>query len=245
MILALVKRDLKTKYSQSALGVLWAIIQPLTALIIYSVFFRYVFQFQFDRYSYALYVFSGVLPWHMFTFLLHQASGILISEQDMIRKMAFPKIILLIAKSIVALVEMSLGLVLLLLYLVLTQPSGWSLLLLPLVLLVNILVSLVLPVWISQLSVKKRDLLHILPYLANFGIWLTPIFYTIDILPGWLSSAVMANPMTGVVMAFRSVLFQDPFPLEAAISPLICMGVLLPLGFRFFKNSEKQIVDYI
>jgi len=104
---------------------------------------------------------------------------------------------------------------------------------------------MIIPIWISQLSVKKRDLLHLVPYLVNFGIWLTPIFYTIENTPKLLSTIIYANPMTGITMTYRWVLFGDPFPLEALISPTLCIGVLLLPGIVLFKNFDKKIVDHI
>ncbi|WP_421898422.1 ABC transporter permease [Marinoscillum sp.] len=245
IIKSLVRRDLKIKYSQSVLGWSWAFIQPVTALIIYSIFFRYVFDFQFDKYPYALYVLSGILPWHMFSQNLHQSSGVLLSEQELIRKIAFPKFILLLAKSIVSLIELSFGLILLLIYLTIQSRISWYILLLPAVILINHLVSMIIPIWISQFSVKKRDLLHLIPYLVNFGIWLTPIFYTIENTPKFLSTIIYANPMTGVILTYRLVLFGDPFPLEALISPAVCIGLFLLPGIALFKNFDKKIVDHI
>ncbi len=245
IIRSLVRRDLKIKYSQSVLGWTWAFIQPLTALIIYSIFFRYVFDFQFDKYPYALYVLSGILPWHMFSQNLHQSSGVLLSEQELIRKIAFPKFILLLAKSFVSLIELGFGLVLLLTYLAIQSGITWNILLLPCIVLINLLISMIIPIWISQLSVKKRDLLHLVPYLVNFGIWLTPIFYTIENTPKLLSTIIYANPMTGITMTYRWVLFGDPFPLEALISPTLCIGLLLLPGIVLFKNFDKKIVDHI
>ncbi|WP_221409602.1 ABC transporter permease [Marinoscillum furvescens] len=244
MLKALIIRDIQIKYAQSFLGIIWALVQPLTALLVYSIFFRFVFQFESLGYNYALYVFSGVLPWQLFSHALHHGSGSLIQHQDLVRKVAFPKLLLPLTKVAVGLLEMSLGMGILLIFLGISGHISVQLIALPVAILTLVLVSLALPVWISQLAIRRRDLLHILPYLGNFGIWLTPVFFTMSSLPNWLQTIVLLNPMTGVILLFRFALFGDPIP-ALIWWPLAITGVLLLLGLYRFKSFDKEMTDHL
>ena len=201
--MALAKRDLKVRYSQAVLGVLWAVIQPLTGLVIFTIFFGQLLKIQTSGMSYPLFAFSGMVSWFFFSHIVSQAGASLVESQELIRKVYFPKILLLFAKTIVGLVEFGVSVILLI---VLMQFMGsfasWSIIFLPLFVLLNIAVGLSVAVWLGALTIRYRDFHHIIPYLVNFGIWLTAVFYPVTLIPpkfGWI---MYWNPMAATIAGF-------------------------------------------
>ncbi|MCB0510838.1 MAG: ABC transporter permease [Bacteroidetes bacterium] len=244
LIFILAKRDLKIKYAQTVLGLTWTLVQPLIALAIYTLFFSGLMNFN-TAYPYILFVLSGILFWNLFSYILSQASSSLSQNQELIKKLAFPKIILPFSKVLLALVEFSITLLVLLL-LIFYFPIEWrlSMLLAPLCLIPLILFALGMALFLSALTIKKRDLFHLVPFLVNFGIWLTPVFYPVSIVPEKYLNLIYINPIASVIQLFRWSMFGE------ALNPYILIGLLLSfltfiVGFSFFKKNEDKIIDVI
>jgi lipopolysaccharide transport system permease protein len=246
LAVSLAKRELLQKYAQSKVGFIWSIIQPLTAFIIYTFFFKYVFKIDFDDYPYSLFVISGVIPWYYFMSVVHHGATALVANQDLIRKVAFPRIILVLSKALVGLFDLFLGLILLLVLLAIYGlPIFVGMLFLPIVVLQLMLFSLVLPIWVSILSIKNRDLLHLIPYLTNFGIWLTPVFYNTSILPDAFQWVVSLNPFTQVLEFFRWSLFASDINWTAQVITSIILITFLLVGVWVYSKRDKMIIDRI
>lgn len=244
LILILAKRDLKIKYAQTILGLTWTIIQPLIAIIIYTIFFSGLMNFKTTE-PYILFVLSGILLWNLFNYIFSQGSTSLTQHHDLIKKLAFPKIILVLSKIILALVEFSITLTLLLaLMIYFNIEFRWTMFLAPLIILPLILLSLGLALLLSALTIQKRDLFHVIPFLINFGIWLTPVFYPVSLIPEKYSHLLYINPIASIIQLFRWSLFGD------SLNPYILIGLLLSfltfiIGFIFFKRNEDKIIDVI
>ena len=244
LIYTFAKRDLKIKFAQTYLGLAWAIIQPLTAVIIFTVFFSFIMNFKIE-YPYVLFVLSGVLVWGIFNYIFSQSSTSLFQSQDLIKKMSFPKIILPISKVILALVEFLITLVLLLLLLIFFRIDfRWTMLLLPFIILPVLFFSLGLALFLSAIALKNRDLFHIVPFLVNFGIWFTPVFYPISIIPSSYKNLIYINPVAASIQMFRWSFFGENFNNYIFIGIFISCIVFL-IGFVFFKNSEDKIIDLL
>ncbi len=244
--ITLAKRDIKVKYVQSKLGLLWSIIQPITAILIYSLFFKYVFKLEFNEYPYYLYVFAGILPWTLFSYLLNQGSYSLIQNQELIHKLNFPKLLLISAKALVSMVEIMPALIILLIVTFISGDAnyiGWVFI--PLIILLNLIVAIIPPLWISAFSLRYRDTLHAIPYLGNFGIWLTPIFWVPENSPMIIQRLTNYNPLTFVLYLYRWALFGDNIIWDGLWSMLFFIGIFLPFGLMYFKNQEKHIIDLI
>lgn len=247
MLLILAKRDLKIKYAQTALGLVWTIIQPLTGLLIFTFFFNEVIKLPgIPESGYAVFAFTGMTSWYFFSFLVYQASTSLINDQDLAQKIFFPKIILPLSKVLVGLVDfaVSLGLLFILLLIKGIAP-GWQILLLPLFILLNIAVGLSVSIWLSALTIRYRDLHHIVPYVVNFGIWLTPVFFPATLIPDKYSALLYLNPMAGVVEGFRWSIWE-----HTDFNPMYFIGIgisllFLVVGVLYFKKVEDEMIDII
>jgi lipopolysaccharide transport system permease protein len=238
------KRDLKIKFAQTYLGLAWTIIQPLTAVFIFTVFFSLIINFK-TEYPYVLFVLSGMLIWGVFNYIFSQSSTSLSQSQDLIKKMSFPKIILPLSKIILALVEFALTFTLLIILLIVFQMDfRWTMLLLPIIILPIVFFSLGLALFLSSIALKNRDLFHIVPFLVNFGIWFTPVFYPISIIPTEFKNLIYINPVAASIQLFRWSFFGENFSNYIFIG-IVVSFITFIIGFISFKNSEDKIIDLL
>jgi lipopolysaccharide transport system permease protein len=243
---AIARRDLKIRYSQAFLGFMWAVIQPLTGLVIFTVFFERLIKIKAPGMSYPLFAFSGMASWFFFCHIVHNAGVSLVESRDLIRKVYFPRILLPLAKTLVGLVELGISLILLIALMVLLGSStAWSIVLLPLFALLNLGVGLSVAIWLSALTIRYRDFHHIIPYLVNFGIWLTPVFYPVTLIPSRLEWLMFLNPMAAIIAGFRWSLSGGTAPDVRYLVSFLPTAVLLVSGFTYFRRIENEIADYI
>lgn len=244
LILTLAKRDLKVKYAQTTLGLAWTVLQPLTAVFIYTLFFSVLLDFD-TEYPYILFVLSGILLWGLFNYIFSQGSTSLIQNQDLIRKMYFPKMILPLSKALVAFVEFAIIFVLFIVLLIAFRvPISWKILLIPFPLFILLLFSIGTAYMLSAATVKNRDLNHIIPFLINFGIWLTPVFYPVTIIPSKFANWLYINPMASIIQFFRWCVFDEPINLYLCLGFGVSLFVFI-LGFTYFKQTEDEIIDLL
>lgn len=246
LMLTFAKRDLRVKYAQTWLGIGWTIIQPLTALLIFTFFFSYVLHWQADGLPYSLYVLSGLLGWNFFVYIVYQGSFSVHESAALIKKIYFPKAILPFSKVFVAMVELLISFLLFIpLVLYYRQEISWHILFLPLALLFNILSALVLVFFSSAVAYRKRDVLHFIPFLIYFGVWVTPVFFTKSTLPEHLYILWYSNPMASVTELWRWCLFPDwEFDLYFLPSLLLLIPLFLFAFWLFIKN-ERKFSDFI
>jgi len=247
MILMFAKRDLKIKYAQTALGLLWTIIQPLTGLLIFTFFFNQVIKLPgIPESGYAVFAFTGMTSWYFFSYLVYHASTSLINGIELAQRIPFPKIILPISKVLVGSVDFAISMILLfILMLIKGIYPGWQILALPFFVLVNIAVGMAVGIWLSALTIRFRDLQHIVPYLINFGIWLTPVFFPATLIPEKYSGFLFFNPMAGVVEGFRWSIWEYG---EFHNGYFIGIGlalIALVFGVLYFKKAEDRMIDII
>ena len=242
LILVFAKRDLKVKYAQTLLGVGWTLVYPATAVLVYTVFFSSILHIE-SPYPYALFVLSGVLCWGIFSYVFNQAAAGLLNAGEMIKKMQYPKIIIPLSKCILALVEFAITFLLFVILLLIYDISfSWKWLLFPLAILPVFLAALGSALLLSGLSVKKRDLLYIIPFIVNFSIWFTPVFYPVNIIPEHYQFLLNMNPISSSINLFRNFFFNEPIDLFSYLGFAFAI-VLLVLGVGFFKSVEEKIND--
>lgn len=197
------------------------------------------------EYPYVLFVLSGILVWGIFNYIFSQSSTSLTQSHDLIKKMNFPKIILPISKVILALVEFIITLLLLVILLIVFRIDfRWTMLLLPFIILPTLFFSLGLALFLSSIALKNRDLFHIVPFLVNFGIWFTPVFYPISIIPADYKNLIYINPVAASIQLLRWSFFGENFNNYIFIGILVSCAVFL-VGFVFFKNVEDKIIDLL
>jgi len=240
------KRDLKARFVQTKLGILWMIIQPLIALAIFTIFFDQLIQLETGNVPYVAFAFSGMTIWYFFTNMVNNAGTALMHSQELIRKIYFPKILLPIAKVMVATIEFFVAFSLLLIIMFfLGMDFSPKIVFLPVAMLMTILVGSTVAIWLNILTIRKRDLQHLIPYLTNFGIWITPVFYPTTLIPeGFRDYIYYVNPIATAIDFLRSMLFDLPFNWLYCIS-FIPIFFLLILGIRIFKNMERNMVDFL
>lgn len=244
LIVTLAKRDLKVKYAQTMLGLAWTVVQPLTSVIVYTLFFSVLLKFE-TEYPYVLFVLSGVLLWGLFNYIFSQGSTSLIQNQDLIRKMYFPKMILPFSKVLVAFVEFGVILVLFLAMLIIFRvPISWKIVLSPIPIFILTLFATGVSLLLAAATVKNRDLNHIIPFLIYFGIWLTPVFYPVSIIPEQYSDWLYINPMAAVIQLFRWCIFGEPINVFILIGIFLSVLVFLS-GFFYFKKIEDKMIDLL
>jgi lipopolysaccharide transport system permease protein len=246
LITVFAKRDLKVKYSQTFLGLAWTVVQPMASLLIFSFFFGYILQWKTGEIPYTLYVLTGLISWNFFSYIVYQGTSSIQESGELIKKIYFPKAILPLSKVCVALVEFCITFVLLIPFLFFYhQPISWHVIFIPLLLILNTSFALFIVFSIGSLAYKMRDLFHIIPFLMNFGIWCTPVFFTKDILPAKINFIWYLNPMASVVEGFRWCLFPE-WKYDLNFLPALFMIVpLFIAGFSMYKRAEREFSDYV
>lgn len=243
LISSLAKRELKIKYSRAFLGIGWLFINPIVSVVIYSLFFNYLLKMDTGNVAYIEFVFSGLVIWYIFTGIFSKGSTALLETRELIDKVAFPRMIILIAKMIPVIIEsLVLFLVLIGLMIFYHHDMGLNLVISLFYLLHVIIFSMALAIFCSVIVVRFRDFTHLLPFIINFGIWLTPVFYPISIIPTEYQDYLrMGNPLALSIENFRNTLFMGH---GIPVPSIIIFGfslVFLFISFVFFIRFEKQI----
>ncbi len=245
LIITFAARDLKVQYAQTYLGLLWSVIQPLTGLIIFSFFFQRVIPLHIST-PYSVFVFTGIIGWFYFTSLVGQAGTVLMNNQQLIKKIQFPRLVLPLSKALTGLIEFSISILLLFALMLITGcPFSWRILFLPLVVLANVITGLSGGIWLSALTVRFRDLHHIIPYLIGFGIWLTPVFYPTTIVPHEFNFIYYFHPVANVIALYRWIFTGTDVNLGQIIVSFSLAFVLFLSGLVFFVKNEKFIADHL
>lgn len=240
-------RDIKVRYKQAALGVAWALLQPLVTMGIFSFVFGVLAGMGKGDARYPLIVMAGLLPWQLFSSALTGSSGSLVSNSHLISKVYFPRLIVPLSALAVALLDF---LVVAALYLGMAAwfgvLPGWRCLLLPLFVACALVIALGAGLWLTALTVKFRDFRFIVPFLLQVGVFISPIGYRTDVLPNWRDLLAL-NPMTGVIDGFRWCLLDGTtdfywrgFATSAAVGVL-----LLVSGLWYFRRTERTFADII
>lgn len=240
-------RDVKVRYKQTALGVLWALIQPLLTMVIFSVLFGRLVRMPSDGAPYPIFVFIGLLPWNYFSSVLGQSTNSLVAGSSLVSKIYFPRLIIPASSAIAALLDLAIGFAVLgamMIYYGVSISAGT--LLLPVLVLLTLMNAIGFGLWFSALNVKYRDIQYVIPFLIQIWMFVTPVIYPRSLFGerwGWL---LLLNPMGGVIEAFRpAVLGHMPIPWAALfISSAIGLAVFVG-GVFYFKRVERHFADII
>jgi lipopolysaccharide transport system permease protein len=242
----LIWRDVKVRYKQTLLGVIWVVLQPLMTMLITTLFFGKLVGVPSDGLPYALFVFVGLLPWMFFSKAITQSGNSLVSSANLITKVYFPRLIIPCATVMSGLVDFAVAFVLLaglMLYYGVAPGSG-ILMFLPLVLLTTLL-ALGAGMWLSALNVKYRDVAAVIPFIVQVGMFATPIYYPSSLLPEKWQWVLKLNPLTGIIENLRAALLGRAFDWQGlAISGLITFALLLSSVY-IFRRMEKSFADFV
>jgi lipopolysaccharide transport system permease protein len=245
--LFLMWRDLKVRFRQTALGVFWAILQPLLLTAIFTIFLNRVAGVYAYNIPYAVFALSGVVPWTLFSRALATSSGSLVESSAIISKVYFPRLMLPLASATSYVIDFAMSLVVLVvvmaIYGVHVTPA---LALAPLFALMSLVVALAFGVWLSAVNVRYRDVQFLLPFVIQLWLLATPIAYPLARIPHRWQTLIGLNPVAGVVTGFRWAVTgkaQPPLGL-IALSLAVTFGVLV-VGLAYFRKTERTFADII
>lgn len=237
----LAKRDIQVRYKQTALGALWAVIQPFGMMVVIAVFLGPI-----TGVSDPVTLYAGLLPWAFFSATVNASSNSLLSNSGMLRKIYFPRLVLPIASVGAPMVDYLLGFIVFIGLMVWFQVvPGVETLLLPLMVLTTIVAALGVGMFVSALVVSYRDFRYVVPFLLQVMFFATPIIITQDKFPQWLQPFLGLNPIAGSITAMRSAVLSEPLDYLAwGISSLVAV-LLLICGTAYFLRVERKFADVV
>jgi len=240
-------RDIKVRYKQTALGASWAIIQPLSTMVVFTIFFGELAKIPSDGIPYPIFSFCGLLPWTLFSGALNRASGSLVGGAGLITKVYFPRLIVPISAVLAGLVDFTIAfLVLVGMMLYFGYLPTARVLVLPLFLLQAIGTGLAVGLWLSALNVHYRDVAYTVPFLTQLWLFASPVAYSSSLLSEKWRLLYALNPMVGVIEGFRWALLGRELALSGitAISTAI-VAVLFIGGLYYFRRMERTFADIV
>ncbi|NNJ09097.1 ABC transporter permease [Chloroflexales bacterium ZM16-3] len=239
-------RDVKVRYKQTILGAAWAIIQPVMAMVVFTIFFGGLAKISSEGLPYPIFNYTGLLPWQYFSLALTSTSNSLVASAGLVRKVYFPRIMVPLATTIAGLVDFAVAFVVLIGLMVFYQiVPTLSILLLPLFLLLAVVTAGGVGLWLSALNVQYRDVRHAAPFLVQFWLFATPVVYPSSLLPEPWRTIFGLNPMVGVVEGFRwALLGTNPPTAMIALSTIIALIVFFS-GVVYFQRVESKFADVI
>ncbi len=240
-------RDVKVRYKQTVLGIAWAIIQPLMAMVIFILIFGQLAKLPSEDLPYPVFSYCGLLPWQLFAGTLQKSGTSLVGNAHLITKVYFPRLIIPLSAVASGLVDFAISFgVLLGLMVYFGIATSWSILWLPFIVLFTLLAALAVGVWMSALNVQYRDVQHMIPFIVQVWMFISPVAYSTELIPeGSWRVLYGVNPMTGVIQGFRWALLGGHPPDELMFASIIVVGVLLLSGLFYFGRTEKTFADVV
>ena len=241
-------RDILVRYKQTAIGIAWALIRPFLTMVVFTVIFGKIAKLPADGVPYPILVFAAMLPWQFFANSLTESSNSLINNSNLIAKVYFPRLIVPSSAVVVSFVDFLVsGMILLGLMAWYDFVPSWRILTLPLWIAIAFAASLGVGLWLASLNVQYRDFRYIVPFIVQFGLYISPVGFSSSIVPQRWQLLYSLNPMVGVIDGFRwaiiggeSSLYLPGFLLS--LSLVIC---LLVSGVWFFRKMERTFADVI
>lgn len=242
-------RDIKVRYKQTVIGILWSVIRPLLTMIIFTLVFNKVAKIPAGLDApYAIMVYAAMLPWTFFSTALTDASNSLISNTNLISKVYFPRMIVPVSSVITSLVDFGISSILMIgLYIYYGYAPGWQILFLPFFLLLAFIASIGTGLFISALNVKYRDFRYIVPFIVQFGLYISPVGFNSNMVPEKWRLLYSLNPMVGVIDGFRWCLLKgsQQLKVDTILISIAVSLIFLWLGIRQFRKMEKSFADLI
>lgn len=242
-------RDIAVRYKQTVIGILWALIRPFLTMVVFTVIFGRLAKFPSDGSSpYPLMVFAGMLPWTFFSTALSEAANSLINNSNLISKVYFPRLIVPAAAVVTSFADFLISFLVLVGMMVWYRfLPDWHIVLLPVFIVIAFLASLGPGLWITALNVKFRDFRYIIPFIVQFGLYISPVGFSSSIVPEKWRLLYSMNPMVGVIDGFRWCILggDSPIYLPGFILSIGIVVFFLWLGITQFRKMEKSFADLI
>lgn len=241
-------RDILVRYKQTAVGVLWALIRPFLTMVVFTLVFGKLAKLPSDGAPYPILVFVAMLPWQFFSSAFTEAGNSLIANANMISKVYFPRLVIPTSAVIVSLVDFLIsGVILVVLMLWYQFVPDWRILTLPFFILVAFAAAIGAGLWIAALNVKYRDFRYIIPFVVQFGLYISPVGFSSSIIPEGWRLLYSLNPMVGVIDGFRWAILGGNAQLywPGFILSLFLVISMLISGIYYFRKTETSFADVI
>ena len=241
-------RDILVRYKQTAVGIAWCLIRPFLTMVVFTVIFGKLAGLPSGGVPYPVMVIAAMLPWQFFSNSLSECSNSLIANSSLLTKVYFPRLVVPASAVIVSLVDFFISFAILVLLMVWYGVSpDWRIATLPLFLVLAFLASFGFGLWFAALNVKYRDFRYIVPFVVQFGLYISPVGFSSNVVPEKWRLLYSLNPMVGVIDGFRwailggrTQLHLPGFLLSAVLSLIVFL-----LGVRYFRNTERAFADVI
>jgi lipopolysaccharide transport system permease protein len=244
----LVWRDIKVRYKQTALGALWAILQPLIAMVVFTLLFHQALHVPSDNgVPYPLFSFTALLPWMYFASCLSQSSTSIVGNQGLITKVYFPRLLIPLASVVAPVIDFLLAFTVLIgMFFIYGRLPHWHAITLPFFLGMALVTAFGVGLWLSALNVRYRDVPYALPFLTQVWFFVTPVLWGIATVSGSAQSLLALNPMTGVVEGFRWGVLGSGLPRYGIYFTSLAVALVILLsGLWYFKRVERYFADLI
>jgi lipopolysaccharide transport system permease protein len=249
LFLILAWRDISVRYKQTIIGILWAIIRPFLTMVVFSVIFGRIAKLPSDGSApYPLMVFAAMLPWSLFSNALTESSNSLVGSANLIGKVYFPRLIIPAATVVTAFIDFLISFIIQIGMMIYYHfAPGWHILFLPFFIILALLASLGPGLWITSLNVKYRDFRYIIPFVVQFGLYISPVGFSSQVVPEKWRLLYNLNPMVGVIDGFRWCILggNSPIFLLGFLLSLVIISFFIWLGVSRFRKMEKTFADLI
>ncbi len=241
-------RDILVRYKQTAIGIAWALIRPFLTMVVFTIVFGNLAKLPSEGVPYPILVFSAMLPWQFFANALSESSNSLIANANLVSKVYFPRLIVPISAVIVSFVDFMIsGMILLGLMAWYNFVPSWRILTLPLFILIAFAAAIGVGLWLAALNVEYRDFRYIVPFIVQFGLYISPVGFSSSVVPEKWRLLYSLNPMVGVIDGFRwailggeSEIYLPGFTLSVGL-----VALLLISGIWYFRKMERTFADVI
>lgn len=248
LLMTLVRRDVSVQYKQAALGAGWAVIQPIFAVIIFTLIFSMFAKLPIPgNIPYPIFAFAAVLPWNYFADSVRRASTSLVQEEELVKKVFFPRLVLPLSGVLTPIIDFMIGLCVLFVIMAFfgLWPT-WRIVAIPFLLAFAGMTALMVSLWLSPINVRYRDVRHTLPFLLQIWMYGSPVVYSSTMVPEAWKWVFALNPMVGVIDGFRWVIFgSDVLNLNSLGIGILIVAPLLFGGLVFFRKLERTFPDVI
>lgn len=241
-------RDILVRYKQTVIGFAWSLIRPLLTMIVFTIVFGKLAKLASEGVPYPILVYTALLPWQFFSNSLSESSNSLITNSNLLSKIYFPRLILPTSSVIVGIVDFLISFIILIGLMVWFQfVPQWRILALPLFLALALVTSLGFGLWLAALNVKYRDFRYIVPFIVQFGLYISPVGFSSAIVPEKWRLLYSINPMVGVIDGFRWAILGESIKLywPGFILSFVLTCVIFLSGLRYFRNTERVFADVI
>lgn len=249
LFLILAWRDVAVRYKQTLIGVAWAVLRPFLTMVVFTVVFGKLAKLPSEGTApYALMVFTGMLPWYLFSSALSGAADSIVANSNLIGKVYFPRMIIPAASIVTALIDFLVSFAILIALMVWYRfVPGWQVLLLPVFVLLALLVSFGPGLWITALNVKYRDFRYVIPFVLQIGLYVSPVGFSSNIIPDHWRLLYSLNPLVGIIDGFRWCILggESPLYVPGFTISLAIAGAFLWLGISTFRATEKFFADLV